>query len=181
VICIDRSIDPHGYGALQSSDGDTIDCVAAQSQHGLEHPLLEGHAIQTEPPEVPRSRGGASFFRRFPAAAAAAADGASSTTNLTINKQPRSSCWQTWHHSGHCPPGTVAVRRTTAEDVLRARFLARFGRKKKKRSVSLDAARAANAPDVVSGNGHEVLRLFLVAYLYCIPWRLLESLRVGLN
>lgn len=140
--------------SIRSADGDTIDCVAAQSQHGLEHPLLEGHAIQTEPPEVPR-RG--AF--RFPAAAAAAGGGATNLTKTTTNSNnnnERLGAWQTWHHGGHCPRGTVAIRRTTAEDMLRARSVARFGRKKKKNSKrSVDAARAANAPDVVSGNGHE--------------------------
>ncbi|WVZ91594.1 hypothetical protein U9M48_037744 [Paspalum notatum var. saurae] len=119
--------------SIQSVDGDTIDCVAAHEQHGLEHPLLfKTHSIQTEPPKVPNPT----------AAAAGGGHGA----------------WQTWHHGGHCPRGTVAIRRTTAQDVLRAASLSRFGRKKKKRkrrAVAAAAAAAADAPDVVTGNGHE--------------------------
>nr|CAB3483854.1 unnamed protein product [Digitaria exilis] len=127
--------------SIQSLDGgDTIDCVAAHSQHGLEHPLLKEHTIQTEPPRFPTRR------------AAADADDMTTTTATTNNnnKIGRWGAWQTWHHGGHCPPGTVAIRRTTAEDVLRATSISRFGRKKR---TSLP--RAANAPDVISGNGHE--------------------------
>ncbi|RLN04725.1 uncharacterized protein C2845_PM13G26390 [Panicum miliaceum] len=124
--------------SIRSVDGDTIDCVAAHQQHALDHPLLKGHTIQAEPPEMPASRRGL----------AAAADAAK-----TPDSSSRWGAWQTWHHGGHCPRGTVAVRRTTAADVLRAGSISRFGRKK--RSSSVDAARAANAPDVISGNGHE--------------------------
>ncbi|CAL5000461.1 unnamed protein product [Urochloa decumbens] len=139
--------------SIRSVDGDTIDCVAAQEQHGLDHPLLREHDIQTEPPEVPASssssssRGGGGFLLRFPAATAAAADSKSSNRRGV-------GAWQTWHHGGHCPSGTVAIRRTTAEDLLRATSIARFGRKKKK-SKRWSPPRAANAPDVISGNGHE--------------------------
>ncbi|CAO2169930.1 unnamed protein product [Urochloa humidicola] len=134
--------------SIRSLDGDTIDCVAAQEQHGLDHPLLnlkEHYAIQAaEPPEVPA----ASSRLRFPAAA---------TDSKTSNSsRRRAGAWQTWHHGGHCPSGTVAIRRTTAEDVLRATSIARFGRKRsKRRRYAAAPPRAANAPDVVSGNGHE--------------------------
>ncbi|XP_039816839.1 uncharacterized protein LOC120679333 [Panicum virgatum] len=124
--------------SIRSADGDTIDCVAAHQQHALDHPLLKGHTIQAEPPEMPASR------RRL-AAAADAKTGSGRSWGA----------WQTWHHGGHCPRGTVAVRRTTAADVLRAGSISRFGRKKRKKRSSVDAARAANAPDVISGNGHE--------------------------
>nr|CAB3481770.1 unnamed protein product [Digitaria exilis] len=98
----------------------------------------------TEPPRFPTRR------------AAAGADDAddmtttTATTTTTTTTKSRWGAWQTWHHGGHCPPGTVAIRRTTAEDVLRATSISRFGRKKR---TSLP--RAANAPDVISGNGHE--------------------------
>ncbi|TVU04466.1 hypothetical protein EJB05_47576 [Eragrostis curvula] len=122
--------------SIQSEDGDIIDCVARHEQHGLDHPLLKDHTIQAEQPQVPAAVAG----YEFSTAAAAAA-------NRT--RRRRRGAWQTWHHGGHCPRGTVAIRRTTADDVLRASSVARFGRKK------MHAARAANAPDVVTGNGHE--------------------------
>jgi hypothetical protein len=53
---------------------------------------------------------------------------------------------QAWTRSGEsCPEGTVAVRRTTEADVLRASSARRFGKKKKKK------ARRDSA-----GGGHEV-------------------------
>lgn len=65
--------------------------------------------------------------------------------------------WQTWHRNGtRCPRGTVPVRRSTAHDVLRAKSLFDFG--KKQRAPAL-ARRQPDAPDVVSGNGHEVRRV----------------------
>lgn len=62
--------------------------------------------------------------------------------------------WQMWHLNGtRCPKGTVPVRRSTVNDVLRSKSLYDFG---KKRSRSLPLARRVDAPDVVNGNGHEV-------------------------
>lgn len=74
--------------------------------------------------------------------------------------------WQTWHEGGErCPKGTVPIRRSTVNDVLRAKSLYHFG--KKQRRVPLD--RYSDAPDVVSGNGHEVSFLFCSLSLHvCI-------------
>lgn len=57
-----------------------------------------------------------------------------------------------WHHVGHCPKGTVPIRRSSVEDVMRARSLYHYGKKQRR----LPLARDVDAPDVVSGNGHEV-------------------------
>ena len=140
------------FVSSQSADGDTIDCVAAHEQHGLDHPLLRTHTVQTEPPEAPMPRGGGGGFV-VPAAAGCGAATAGNGSSSGKNNRRRGA-WQTWHHGGHCPRGTVAIRRTTAEDVLRARSISRFGRKRRHRNAA--AARAANAPDVITGNGHEV-------------------------
>lgn len=65
--------------------------------------------------------------------------------------------FQTWRVNGtRCPKGTIPVRRSTVNDVLRSKSLFDFG--KKKRPILLD--RRIDAPDVVSGNGHEVHYLF---------------------
>jgi hypothetical protein len=54
---------------------------------------------------------------------------------------------QAWHASGEeCPEGTVAIRRTTEKDLLRASSLRRYGRKPVRRGVRRDSTR----------NGHEV-------------------------
>jgi hypothetical protein len=77
--------------------------------------------------------------------------------------------WQVWHRNGtRCPKGTVPIRRSAVHDVLRAKSLFHFG--KKQRKVRLTSS--TEAPDVVSGNGHEVYiymyinhhRLFLFSF-----------------
>lgn len=77
------------------------------------------------------------------------------STNISENDgYIRRGAWQMWHKGGQrCPKGTVPVRRSTVHDVLRANSLYDFG---KKRRSSAPLARRADAPDVVSGNGHEV-------------------------
>ncbi|KAL9233406.1 hypothetical protein vseg_008414 [Gypsophila vaccaria] len=60
---------------------------------------------------------------------------------------------QMWHLNGtKCPMNTVPIRRSTVNDVLRAKTLYDYGRKPP-RSMPLN--RRVDAPDVVTGNGHE--------------------------
>ena len=62
---------------------------------------------------------------------------------------------QEWHKNGTlCPKGTVPIRRSTVHDVLRAKSLFDFGKKRRRFSLA-----RSDAPDVVTGNGHEVLLL----------------------
>ncbi|XP_072964741.1 protein neprosin-like [Typha angustifolia] len=118
--------------SIESPDGDTIDCVPQHKQPALDHPLLKDHNIQTVAPKMPKFQGGRQPRNYTTAAAARRA-------------------WQAWHHVGHCPKGTVPIRRTRMDDVLRAKSLFHYGKKQAKVSV----ARSTDAPDVVSGNGHE--------------------------
>jgi len=68
---------------------------------------------------------------------------------------------QEWHRNGTlCPKGTVPIRRSTVHDVLRAKSLFDFGKKRRRFSLA-----RSDAPDVVTGNGHEVL-LLLSLHLY---------------
>lgn len=63
------------------------------------------------------------------------------------------SAWQMWHVNGtRCPKGTVPIRRNTMDDVLRAKSLFDFG--KKRRSIDLD--RRTEKPDALGTSGHEV-------------------------
>lgn len=72
-----------------------------------------------------------------------------------VGNDSRSGDWQLWHQNGErCPIGTVPIRRSKVHDVLRAKSLYDFGKKKRH---GLPLARRVDAPDVVSGNGHEVL------------------------
>lgn len=53
---------------------------------------------------------------------------------------------QAWHATGEaCPEGTVAIRRKTEKDLLRASSLKRYGRKPARRSIRRDS----------SSSGHE--------------------------
>ena len=62
--------------------------------------------------------------------------------------------WQTWHQSGRCPKGTVPIRRSSVDDVLRAKSLYYYGKKQGRGPFARPTR--AQAPDVISGNGHEV-------------------------
>ena len=67
--------------------------------------------------------------------------------------------WQMWHLNGtRCPKGTVPIRRSTVHDVMRAKSLYDFG---KKRSRVDSLSRRNDAPDILSGNGHEVRASYL--------------------
>uniref|UniRef100_A0A1D1YQ58 Histidinol-phosphate aminotransferase n=1 Tax=Anthurium amnicola TaxID=1678845 RepID=A0A1D1YQ58_9ARAE len=122
--------------SIQSPDGDIIDCIHRHNQPALDHPLLKNHKIQTTPPPRPRWK-----TERGP-------------RNYTSGGAGPRGAWQGWHHVGHCPRGTVPVRRSTVGDVLRAKSLYHFGKKQSRRRLPL-ARSVVDAPDVVSGNGHE--------------------------
>ncbi|KAK7317638.1 hypothetical protein RJT34_02046 [Clitoria ternatea] len=103
---------------IQSPDGDIIDCVVSHKQPAFDHPLLKGQK-PLDPPERPR--------------------GHNERGDLSEN-------FQLWSLSGEsCPEGTIPIRRTTEQDMLRASSISRFGRKKIIKRVRRDT----------SGNGHE--------------------------
>ncbi|KAJ8506068.1 hypothetical protein OPV22_006954 [Ensete ventricosum] len=88
---------------IQSPDGDLIDCVLSHLQPAFDHPRLKG-SKPLDPPERPRGHNPAD----------------------TITDDS----FQLWRTSGEsCPDGTVAIKRTKEEDVLRASSVKRFGRK----------------------------------------------------
>lgn len=67
--------------------------------------------------------------------------------------------WQAWHHAGSCPRGTVPIRRTTVDDVLRAKSLSDFGKKPnygKHRKMRMSAQRALEPQDEYKGVRYEV-------------------------
>ncbi|XP_047179390.1 uncharacterized protein LOC124846214 [Vigna umbellata] len=102
---------------IQSPDGDVIDCVVSHQQPAFDHPMLKGHK-PLDPPERPK--------------------GHNQRDLLSEN-------FQLWTMSGEsCPEGTIPIRRTKEEDMLRASSVSRFGRKISRR-VRRDT----------SSNGHE--------------------------
>lgn len=97
-----RKINKPAVKTIQSPDGDLIDCVVSHLQPAFDHPRLKGQK-PLDPPERP--------------------NGHNPTGVVEEN-------FQLWSMSGEsCPEGTIAMRRTTEEDMLRASSLRRFGRK----------------------------------------------------
>ncbi|GER51540.1 hypothetical protein STAS_28923 [Striga asiatica] len=85
---------------IQSPDGDIIDCVPFHLQPAFDHPLLKGEKTMRKPPKAPSSNN--TFAENF----------------------------QIWTMSGErCPGNTIPIRRTTAQDILKAKSVETFGRK----------------------------------------------------
>ncbi|RID55734.1 hypothetical protein BRARA_G02979 [Brassica rapa] len=111
-----QKINKPAVKTIQSSDGDIIDCVLSHQQPAFDHPLLQGQRPM-DPPELPKGY---------------------------IKDEKSYEDSQLWSLSGEfCPEGTIPVRRTTEQDMLRASSVRRFGRKI--RRVRRDS----------SSNGHE--------------------------
>lgn len=62
---------------------------------------------------------------------------------------------QLWHKSGRCAHGTIPVRRTREEDLLRASSIQSFGKKKHK-TIPTPPTYAKPQPDLINQNGHQV-------------------------
>ncbi|KAL6969422.1 hypothetical protein U1Q18_029134 [Sarracenia purpurea var. burkii] len=114
-----KKINKPSVKTIQSPDGDLIDCVVSDQQPAFDHPQLKG-----EKPLEPEGR----------------PKGHNPTGAVSEN-------FQLWRLSGEsCPEGTIPIRRTWEQDVLRANSVRGFGRKIRRRPVRRDS----------SGNGHEV-------------------------
>uniref|UniRef100_A0A7N2LFU9 Neprosin PEP catalytic domain-containing protein n=1 Tax=Quercus lobata TaxID=97700 RepID=A0A7N2LFU9_QUELO len=96
--------------SIKSPDGDIIDCVDINKQPAFDHPLLKNHTIQMRPSSYPE---GFSFDE---------------INDVSSNFEPEFT--QPWHLNGRCPEGTIPIRRTKEEDLLRAGSVENFGRKK---------------------------------------------------
>ncbi|KAI5352285.1 PREDICTED: carboxyl-terminal [Prunus dulcis] len=112
-----KKINKPAVKTIQSPDGDLIDCVPSHRQPAFDHPLLKGQK-PLDPPERPK--------------------GQNPPGMVTEN-------FQRWTMSGTlCPEGTIPIRRTREQDMMRASSVKRFGRKLR-RHVRRDS----------SSNGHE--------------------------
>ena len=158
---------------MQSVDGDLIDCVESSQQPAFDHPALRNHTLEVPNLYLHTTTPTCEFlqfvllskylmtyillcilFHRafyvqippnvFPLDLDAKVAAPSSRTE----NGP-----QIWHQSGQCPQGTVAIRRTTAKDVLRAGSFE--GYKKKKNGLA--SVPQPSRPQSMSDNGHEVL------------------------
>ncbi|KAJ4721118.1 Protein of Unknown Function (DUF239) [Melia azedarach] len=130
---------------IESPDGDIIDCVHKRKQPALDHPLLKNHKIQKVPTQTPKLN---PLMEEAKASSPSPSPSSSSSSSSKIIE----GAWQMWHRNGtRCPKGTVPIRRSSVHDVLRAKSLFDFGKKQ----TRIPLARRSDAPDVVSGNGHE--------------------------
>ncbi|KMZ72715.1 hypothetical protein ZOSMA_15G00530 [Zostera marina] len=102
---------------IQSPDGDLIDCVPLYLQPAFDHPMLKGHK-PLRAPKRPK--------------------GLNSTGVI-------GETFQTWTISGEsCSDGTIPIRRTKEEDLLRASSIKKYGRKPKGRIMSRDISGISN-------------------------------------
>ncbi|CAL5214282.1 unnamed protein product [Lathyrus oleraceus] len=118
---------------IQSPDGDTIDCVPVSKQPAFDHPFLKDHKILMRPDFHP--------------------EGLFEENKLDESKEKSSTpINQLWHAGGKCPEGTIPIRRTKEEDVLRASSVRRYGRKKHRSAAP--KPRSAD-PGMENQSGHQ--------------------------
>ncbi|KAE9614454.1 putative neprosin [Lupinus albus] len=97
-----QNINKPSVKTIHSPDGDIIDCVLSHHQLAFDHPLLKDQK-PLDPPERPK--------------------GHNKLGVLSENFQ----LWSLYGES--CPEGTIPIKRTIEEDILRASSVNRFGRK----------------------------------------------------
>ncbi|KAK9736069.1 hypothetical protein RND81_04G247800 [Saponaria officinalis] len=127
-----RRLNKPSLKTILSPDGDMIECVHISHQPAFDHPFLKNHTIQMRPDYHPEGQ------RLF-------------DDSKVANQKPRS-VTQLWHLTGEkCPPGTIPIRRTKEDDLLRASSIKRYGRKKHR---SIPKPRSPD-PDLVNESGHQ--------------------------
>ncbi|KAI3709806.1 hypothetical protein L2E82_39572 [Cichorium intybus] len=94
--------------SIKSPDGDIIDCVPISNQSAFDHPSLKNHKIQMKPSFHPQ---GLNY------------------ENMQVSSKKHKTITQLWHSKGNCPKGTIPVRRTKKEDILRASNINKYGKK----------------------------------------------------
>lgn len=97
-----KKINKSPIKTIQSLDGDLIDCIASNQQPAFDHPELSGKK-PLDPPERPKGDDPKGMEENF-------------------------QLWQLISGEA-CPEGTIPVRRTTEQDMLRVNSIKRFGRK----------------------------------------------------
>ncbi|KAH0467762.1 hypothetical protein IEQ34_002795 [Dendrobium chrysotoxum] len=128
-----RRINKPALKSIQSPDGDVIDCVHIAHQPAFDHPFLKNHTIQMRPAFHPEGH--------YDESKLVSHSGAKKENTVA----------QLWHQNGRCPEGTIPIRRTKGEDVLRASSVKRYGRKKHR---TIPKPRFAD-PDLINESGHQ--------------------------
>ncbi|CAM8897690.1 unnamed protein product [Rhodiola kirilowii] len=119
--------------SIQSPDGDIIDCIPISQQPAFDHPFLKDHKIQVKPSYHP--------------------EGLFTERQVSESSERPKSNIQLWHMNGRCSEGTIPVRRTKEDDVLRASSVKRYG--KKKQRAFPQPRYAKPEPDLINQNGHQ--------------------------
>ncbi|KAK4253611.1 hypothetical protein QN277_010262 [Acacia crassicarpa] len=115
-----KTLNKPAVKSIKSPDGDIFDCVHILNQPAFDDPKLKKHKIQMRPTFYPK---GSNFSKSNPIA-------------------------QLWHQSGNCPKGTIPIRRTTKDDILRADSIQQFVKKINQTIPDLSGS-------LYSTNGHE--------------------------
>lgn len=129
-----NSFNKHALKSIKSPDGDIIDCVDISKQPAFDHPSIKNHTIQMRPNYHPEG-----LFRE------------TKMPFLRSRKNGPKTISQLWHNSGRCPEGTIPIRRTKKEDVLRASSIKSYGKKK---LTSVPKPKSAD-PDLITQSGHQ--------------------------
>ncbi|XP_031283691.1 uncharacterized protein LOC116142415 [Pistacia vera] len=117
--------------SIESPDGDIIDCVNIAHQPAFDHPSMKNHKIQMKPTYDPQG---------------------DFVTNEEKAKGKSEPITQLWHLKGRCPEGTIPIRRTKMDDILRAGSIENFG---KKTHGSIPQSGLTKSVNEVDNNGHE--------------------------
>ncbi|XP_068641605.1 protein neprosin-like [Aristolochia californica] len=125
-----RKINKPPVKTIQSPDGDLIDCVLSHHQPAFDHPNLQGQK-PLDPPERPK--------------------GHKPTGSV-------SESFQLWTIGGEsCPDGTIPIRRTNENDILRASSVQKFGRKARRPAMrAVRRVRRVRRDSTSSGHEHAV-------------------------
>lgn len=74
----------------------------------------------------------------------------------TESKVKENTIKQLWHVNGMCDEGTIPIRRTKEDDVLRASSVKRYGKKKHTSMAMPNNIPKSADPDLVNQSGHQV-------------------------
>ncbi|XP_038976127.1 uncharacterized protein LOC113460953 [Phoenix dactylifera] len=122
--------------SIKSPDGDIIDCVHISHQPALDHPLLKNYTVQMRPSFHPLGlMMGMRWLQRWrlaPYMRPSFHPLGLYDEKRVASKMETSSIPQLWHQNGRCPEDTIPIRRTKKGDVLRASFIERFGKNRRR-------------------------------------------------
>ncbi|KAL7593616.1 uncharacterized protein LOC111890582 [Lactuca sativa] len=117
--------------SIKSPDGDIIDCVHISNQAAFDHPSLKNHQIQMKPNFHPEGM---------------------NYESMKTSSEKQETIPQLWRLNGNCPKGTIPIRRTKKEDILRASSINKYG---KKTSQSTVAHPTSVDLDLINQSGHQ--------------------------